>query len=117
MFSRHWRGRHATAKREEGRTKMVWHIFKKDWKLAWGFVMAVASLHWIAAFVKIRLGVAGESVALTMLSQLLPGLSIFGSMFLTTTIVHLHAIPRVKHDWLPRPRPPRRLVRGEFRVV
>jgi len=32
---------------------MVWHIFKKDWKLAWGFVLAVASLHWIAAFVKI----------------------------------------------------------------
>ena len=96
---------------------MVWHIFKKDWKLAWGFVLAVASLHWMAAFVKSRLGVAGENEALTMLSQVLPGLSIFGSMFLTTAIVHLDAIPGVKQDWLARPIPRGSLLREKFLFV
>jgi len=96
---------------------MVWHIFKKDWKLAWGFVLAVASLHWIAAFVKFRLGVAGENEALTMLSQLLPGLSIFSSMFLTCAIVHLDAIPGVKQDWLARPIPRGSLLREKFLFV
>jgi len=64
-----------------------------------GIVLAVASLHWIAAFVKFRLGVAGENEALTMLSQTAAGLSIFGSMFLTCAIVHLEPIPGVKQDW------------------
>src|SRR5258706_722285 len=96
MFSRRWRGRHATAKHEEGRAKMVWHIFKKDWKLAWGFVMAVASLHWIAAFVEFWLGGAGENQARTMLSQVLPGLSIFCSMFSTSAIVQLDALSRLE---------------------
>ena len=96
---------------------MVWHIFKKDWKLAWGFVMAVASLHWIAAFVKFRLGVAGENEALTMLSQVLPGLSIFSGMFLTCAIVHLDAIPGVKQDWLARPIPRGSLLREKFLFV
>jgi len=96
---------------------MVWHIFKKDWKLAWGFVVAVASLHWIAAFVKFRLGVSGENEALTMLSQVLPGLSIFGSMFLTSAIVHLDAIPGVKQDWLARPIPRGSLLREKVLFV
>ena len=39
---------------------MVWHIFKKDWKLLWVFVITVASLHWIAAFIIFKLGLFGE---------------------------------------------------------
>jgi len=79
--------------------------------------MAVASLHWIAAFVKYRLGVSGESEMLTMLSQVLPGLSVFGSMFLTGAIVHLDAIPGVKQDWLVRPIPRGSLLREKFLFV
>ncbi len=96
---------------------MVWHIFKKDWKLTWGFVMAVASLHWSAAFVKFRLGVSGESESLAMLAQVLPGLSIFGSMFLTGAIVHVDAIPGVKQDWLARPIPRGSLMREKLLFV
>jgi len=52
-----------------------------------------------------------------MLSQLLPGLSIFGSMFLTCAIVHLDAIPGVKQDWLARPIPRGSLLREKFLFV
>ena len=43
---------------------MVWHIFKKDWKLLWVFVITVASLHWISAFIIFKLGLFGESAML-----------------------------------------------------
>src|SRR5690349_20369638 len=117
MCLRRWRGRHAMGRREEGEAKMVWHIFKKDWKLTWGFVVAAASLHWIAAFVKFRLGISGESESLQMLAQVLPALAIFGSMFLTGAIVHQEAIPGVKQDWLARPIPRGALLREKFIFV
>jgi hypothetical protein len=96
---------------------MIWHIFKKDWKLTWKFVAAVASLHWIAAFVKFRLGVSGESEMLSMLAQMLPGLSLFGSMFLIGAIVHVDAIPGVRQDWLARPIPRGKLLQEKFLYV
>ena len=65
---------------------MVWHIFKKDWKLLWVFVITVASLHWIATFVRFKLGLFGEDAMLEMLSQTVPELAFFGSMFLIAAI-------------------------------
>jgi hypothetical protein len=82
---------------------MVWHIFKKDWKLLWTFVLAVASLHWIAAFILYKLGLFGENATLGMLSQAVPILAFFSSMFLIAAIVHVEAIPGVRQDWLTRP--------------
>jgi hypothetical protein len=82
---------------------MVWHIFKKDWKLLWMFVVAVASLHWISAFIIFKLGLFGENAMLGMLSQAVPILAFFGSMFLIAAIVHVEAIPGVRQDWLVRP--------------
>jgi len=35
-FSRQWRGGTRRPSVKKGERKMVWHIFKKDWKLAWG---------------------------------------------------------------------------------
>jgi len=85
---------------------MVWHIFKKDWKLLWVFVITVASLHWIAAFIIFKtLGLSGEDAMLEMLSQTVPQLAFFGSMFLIAAIVHLEAIPGARQDWLTRPIP------------
>ena len=51
---------------------MVWHIFKKDWKLLWVFVITVASLHWISAFIIFKLGLFGESAMLEMLAGNVP---------------------------------------------
>ena len=82
---------------------MVWHIFKKDWKLLWIFVTAVALLHWIAAFILFKQGMFGEDPMLAMLADSVPILAFFGSMFLIAAIVHLEAIPGVRQDWLVRP--------------
>jgi hypothetical protein len=82
---------------------MVWHIFKKDWKLLWMFVLAVASLHGIAAFIIFKLGLFGENAMLGMLSEAVPILAFFSSMFLIAAIVHVEAIPGVRQDWLARP--------------
>ena len=82
---------------------MVWHIFKKDWKLLWVFVITVASLHWISAFIIFKLGLFGESAMLEMLAEAVPMLSFFASMFLIAAIVHVEAIPGVRQDWLVRP--------------
>ncbi|MGH9606766.1 MAG: hypothetical protein ACRD3N_13835 [Terracidiphilus sp.] len=82
---------------------MVWHIFKKDWKLLWVFVIIVASLHLIAAFVLFKRGLFGEDATLEMLSEAIPILAFFASMFLIAAIVHLEAIPGLRQDWLVRP--------------
>jgi hypothetical protein len=84
---------------------MVWHIFKKDWKLLWVFVITVASLHWIAAFIMFKLGLFGEDATLEVLSETIPILAFFGSMFLIVAIVHIEAIPGTRQDWLARPIP------------
>ncbi len=89
---------------------MVWHIFKKDWKLLWLFVITVASLHWIATFIRFKLGLFGEDALLEMLSENLPLLAFFGSMFLIAAIVHLEPIPGARQDWLTRPVPRRSLL-------
>ena len=89
---------------------MVWHIFKKDWKLLWVFVITVASLHWIAAFIIFKLGLFGEDAMLEMLSETVPQLAVFGSMFLIAAIVHLETIPGARQDWLTRPIPRGRLL-------
>ncbi len=91
------------AELEERQAEMVWHIFKKDWKLLWVFVITVASLHWISAFIIFKLGLFGESAMLEMLAEAVPMLSFFASMFLIAAIVHVEAIPGVRQDWLVRP--------------
>ena len=96
---------------------MVWHIFKKDWKLLWVFVITVASLHWIATFVRFKLGLFGEDAMLEMLSQTVPELAFFGSMFLIAAIVHLEAIPGARQDWLTRPIPRGGLLLEKFLFV
>lgn len=82
---------------------MVWHIFKKDWKLVWSFVIAIALLHWISAFILFKQGLFGEDPMLEMLAETVPTLAFFGSMFLIAAIVHLEALPGVRQDWLTRP--------------
>ena len=79
---------------------MVWHIFKKDWKLLWFFALMAGSLQWISVFVFYKLGLFNEDATLEMLGESLPKLAFFASMFLIAAIVHLEALPGIREDWL-----------------
>ena len=96
---------------------MVWHIFKKDWKLAWAFVLVVSVVHWIDSVIIYKLGLFDEDPMLGMLADAVPMLALFGSMFLIGAIVHLDAIPGVRQDWLVRPISRRDLVVEKFFFV
>ena len=95
---------------------MIWHIFKKDWKLLWRFAACFAALHvvlnvaWLSLgrFYQARFdGVAYGSGWLPgrglFVVNVLPIIALLGSAFLITAIVHQDAIPGVRQDWLVRP--------------
>jgi hypothetical protein len=96
---------------------MVWHIFKKDWKLVWSFVLMVALLHWITALVLFKRGLFSEDATMSMLAETLPSLAVFASAFLIAAIVHLEAVPGVRQDWLIRPVSRRALLLEKFLFV
>jgi len=82
---------------------MIWHIFRKDWKLLWKFVIAVAAVHFASAAVRFTLDHYGENETLESLLQLFMVMSFFGAGFLVAAMVHLDAVPGVRQDWLVRP--------------
>ena len=82
---------------------MVWHIFKKDWKLIWVFVVMMAALQGITELVLAKARLSDDSPMLTLLAQNLPMGMFFAVMFLIAAIVLLDAIPGVRQDWLIRP--------------
>ncbi len=96
---------------------MVWHIFKKDWKLAWMFVLVVSVVHWTDSAIIYKIGLFNEDPMLGMLADAVPMLAFFGSMFLIGAIVHLDSIPGVRQDWLVRPISRRDLVAEKFFFV
>ncbi|HKD50180.1 MAG TPA: hypothetical protein VKB90_05250 [Candidatus Acidoferrum sp.] len=89
---------------------MIWHIFKKDWKLIWIFVAVVAASQAITEFVLAKARVSDDSPMITLLAQNLPTGMIFFMMFLIAAIVLLDAIPGLRQDWLIRPIPRRDLL-------
>lgn len=82
---------------------MIWHIFKKDWKLIWVFVSIVAAMQGITELVLAKARVSDNSPMLTLLAQNLPTGMMFFMMFLIAAIVLLDAIPGLRQDWLIRP--------------
>jgi hypothetical protein len=84
---------------------MIWHIFKKDFRLLWPFVTAMAAVWWIEMFINFRLGLFAESDLLITLAQVVLVAGVFGTMFLIVAIVHLDPVPGVRQDWLVRPIP------------
>lgn len=96
---------------------MIAHIFKKDWKLVWLFVLIVSAVHWIGAAIVYKLGLFGEDPMLGLLAEEVPLLAFFASMFLIGAIVHLDAIPGVRQDWLVRPISRRELLAEKFMFV
>jgi hypothetical protein len=82
---------------------MIWHIFKKDWKLLWPLVVGVGLVHFALAAVMFKLGRFGEFRTLISLINMLESIGMLGMGFLVAAIVQQDAIPGVRQDWLVRP--------------
>ncbi len=98
---------------------MVWHIFKKDWKLLWRFVVIVTAVQFASTAVLLRLGrfEFGENHTLMGLLGLLEAITILGSAILIVAVVHQDPIPGVRQDWLVRPVKRRDLLLAKFLFV
>jgi hypothetical protein len=82
---------------------MIWHIFKKDWKLQWKFAVMLALLQFANAAVLVKLGFTDYRPLWWSLSQLLMWAALAGIPFLIVAVVHQDAIPGQRQDWLARP--------------
>ena len=80
---------------------MIFHIFKKDFRLMWPFVSGLAAVQWIANVLVHRYDNGGPDLWNTF--NLLVILQLAASVILVTTVVQLDAIPGVRQDWLTRP--------------
>src|SRR6516165_9516313 len=85
--------------------KMVWHMFKKEVRLLWPFVLGAAGIQFAQAAVRYTLVQAGAAAAQTLLILLglLTPVSLLAAAFLIATAVHQDAVPGVRQDWLVRP--------------
>jgi len=82
---------------------MIWHIFKKDWKLTWPLVLGVALLNLLAHLTQHKIGHFGGNPALGPLLTLLRWSVYLGSVLVIAVIVHQDPTPGVRQDWLVRP--------------
>ena len=82
---------------------MIWHIFKKDWKLTWPLVLGVALLHFLARVTQYKIGHFGGNPALGPLLNLLRWAEYLVSILVIAAVVHQDPTPGVRQDWLIRP--------------
>jgi hypothetical protein len=95
---------------------MIWHIFKKDWKLTWPMVAGVAAIHFALRLMFYEMGHFGRPALGSLLNLLLIG-GYLGSAFLIVSVVHQDAIPGLRQDWLVRPVPRRDLLLAKILFV
>lgn len=83
---------------------MVWHIFKKDFRLLWPLSLAVISL---GALNALRPTFGGHffqaQSALEQFTFFLPDLLYLGIAMVAVIVVHQDALPESQDDWLVRP--------------
>lgn len=82
---------------------MVWHIFKKDWKLVWKLFLAVCIIEFLPQIIQVKLGFFGEDPTLEYLLAPLGYIVIAASALLTVAIVQQDSIHSNREDWLTRP--------------
>jgi hypothetical protein len=82
---------------------MVWHFFKKDFRLLWPMALALAAVQALCAARTWVLGHFSEPTALHRLTSFLPVLVFLGIVLVTISAVHQDPLPGVRQDWLTRP--------------
>lgn len=82
---------------------MIWHIFKKDWKLTWPLVAIVIAIYGLNTWIWLILGHFGEPSHLRRMASLLPILVYLGMVVAIVAAIHQDAIPGDRQDWLTRP--------------
>lgn len=81
---------------------MVWHIFEKDWKLLWRYVLLVWAVQISFGWMQLVLD-SSESRTLERLLDAFGPLPLLAGAFLLSAAVHQDAIPGSRQDWLVRP--------------
>jgi hypothetical protein len=82
---------------------MVWHIFKKDWKLMWQSAAAVVALQLAYAFIQLKGEFGKGNPVLDEFHTLLMLLWLIAGIIWVVTLVHQDALPGTRQDWLTRP--------------
>ena len=82
---------------------MVWHIFKKDWKLMWKPGAVVVMLQLAFALIQTTSEFGKGNPVLEEFHTLLMFLWLIAGMFWVVMLVHQDALPGTKQDWLTRP--------------
>ena len=80
---------------------MVWHIFKKDWKLLWLLVLGLLAVQCLFTILLYKRDHGATD--LFRILNLLQTILMLASGVLVAAAVHLDAIPGVRQDWLVRP--------------
>jgi hypothetical protein len=78
---------------------MVWHILKKDWRLLWPLVAALAVVQALIASARFRVGHFPGGFPGTPASLLV----LLAAASVIAFVVHQDPIPGVRQDWLVRP--------------
>jgi hypothetical protein len=82
---------------------MVWHIFRKDWKLLRWIAIGVAAINVADIALLYRARNFPTRDLLSQFIELLGVCGIFATACFIAVIVHQDAIPGVRQDWLVRP--------------
>src|SRR6187431_2396594 len=89
---------------------MIWHIFKKDFRLLWPYAAMLMVLQFVYGAMMLLNPVPNISVyegtiggANAAMQQVTMIAVLLGGAFLIAAIVHQDAIPGSRQDWLVRP--------------
>jgi hypothetical protein len=83
---------------------MIWHIFKKDAKLLWIYVVGVAAVHAATAIILYELTRStGAARSWAELLNTIPVIAYLGMAFVTAMAVLQDPLVGVRQDWLVRP--------------
>jgi hypothetical protein len=82
---------------------MTWHFFKKDVRLLWPMVLALASVQALSSLRTVLLGHFGEPRVLYLFAGNLPTLVFIGIVVVAISAVQQDPVPGDRQDWLTRP--------------
>jgi len=82
---------------------MIWHIFKKDFRLRWPYGLAVATAQFAIVALHLKLGVFERQRIFSAVLLVLEIMMDMGVAVLIATIVQEDSIVGMRQDWLVRP--------------